>query len=161
MAIVTLFSVVMHFSINDKLVAASNHCLSYCCLWKPSMSTSQDSGIAEIVKEIVARVSNTCPTQLKGETDLTEIGISSMALPVAISEINIALKSLKGSKKLSSMSFQGPMTVNSLIALASEGHEQQQQQLQEETRQSDDTSSNSLDLDDEIDLEQGIHMISG
>lgn len=116
MAIVTIFSMVMHLFVNDKLILASTYCLS--CFQK--QRTHDGKSIAEVVKEVLARVSNIEPSKLTGETDLTEIGLSSMALPVAISDINLALKTMKNSRILSSssLSMKGATSANDLIALA-------------------------------------------
>jgi hypothetical protein len=102
--------------VNDKLILASTYCLS--CFQK--RRAHDGKSIAEIVKEVLARVSNMEPSKLTGETDLTEIGVSSMALPVAISVINLALKTIKNSRHLSStsLSMKGVTSANDLIVLA-------------------------------------------
>lgn len=120
MAIVTIFSVLMHFWVNDKLIAASHRVLSLFQKRRKPSPQDTEKVITDIVKETVARISNIDPSSLHGETDLTEIGISSMALPVAISEINLALKPFEKYKQLSSSSLRGSTSVNDLISLASD-----------------------------------------
>jgi hypothetical protein len=125
MAIVTCFSMVMHFFVNDKLVGACNVFLS--CFEIRRTSTSDDEkSVASVVTEVIARTSNVDPNILTGETKLTDIGMSSMTLPVSISEINIALNAESSTKdnsrRLSSSLFStsGATTVNDLISLASD-----------------------------------------
>jgi len=116
MAIVNIYSMVMHLFVNDKLILASTYCLSYF----QKQRTHDGKSIAEVVKEVLARVSNIEPSKLTGETDLTEIGLSSMTLSVAISDINLALKTMKNSRLLSSssLSMKGVTSTKDLIALA-------------------------------------------
>ncbi len=138
MILVTLFSVGMHFYVNAKLIAASHWFLS--CFQKQQKQEEKqgDNGrssisggrrrssisrplssvqIRSIVTKVIARVSNVDPEYLTGDMDLADIGISSMALPVAISEINNAMKrdSMLGQLKVSFMNFRGANTVKDLI----------------------------------------------
>ena len=154
MAIVTIFSMVMHFFVNDKLIYASTYCLS--CFQK--QRTQDEKSIATVVKEVLARVSNIDPSMLTGETDLTEIGISSMALPVAISDINLELKGLDNSRHLSSssLSLKGGMSVNGLIAQATAGKYRTSVPSYNEVE-----NDLGLDLDIGINLEEGNVVIAG
>ncbi len=152
MAIVTMFSVVMHFWVNDKLVAAS-HGLWSCCSKEKSPPSRNDTEIVvtDIVKDTIARISNTDPSMLLGETDLTEIGVSSMALPVVISEINRALKPFDKYQRLSSSSLskQALTTVDDLIALTGDTCD-----VSARTR---DSTNESIGLD----IEEGTATIAG
>ena len=179
MILVTLFSVAMHFYVNAKLIAASHWCLS--CFQrkqqKRKKKKSSDSNtrrsrrrssigrrshrrssinIAQIVTNVIARVGNVDPEHLRGETDLTEIGISSMALPVAISEINNAMKrkSIFEKAKVSFMTFRDATTVKDLIDKTHHNYNvdlgRRREAAAVETRDSSTNTARSLDIEEGI-----------
>ncbi|VEU35442.1 unnamed protein product [Pseudo-nitzschia multistriata] len=131
MTIVILFSMLMHFYVNGVLIGATTNCIR--CGFKGERQqdgeASHDHGqhhpeiksVATIVLETIARVCHIDPSRLRGETDLTEIGMSSMTLPVAISEINSALKSHPSEAKLALRHVQSMGSITDLVSLASEG----------------------------------------
>eukprot|EP00536_Pseudo-nitzschia_multiseries_P003887 jgi/Psemu1/302215/fgenesh1_kg.62_\ len=124
MVIVVLFSMVMHFYVNYWAISACTNCI-HCVfvrrrppqLQLPEMPIS----IANLVRDALARVTHVDASHLRDETDLTEIGISSMMLLVAISEINLALRASRSEISLTSRTFRGARSVSDLVSLASNG----------------------------------------
>ena len=122
MIIVIIFSMVMHFYVNQRLITLSTSFL-LCFRKRGSVSSYEGTSVANIVKQVIAQVSHIDPSNLTDETNLTDIGISSMTLPVAISQINMALKSSKSELSLSSKNAYRANSVNDLVALANEEKE--------------------------------------